>query len=106
MLRPIANHDACSAAWAVIARRETSALGVLILEPMNGIAVPQGEIVLFVDAQYRQDTIKISRRSDDVVERGPLRNHQAGREQCQRDPRGATDEEFLRSEERRVGKEC
>src|SRR5258706_14954709 len=73
MLRPIANHDACSAAWAVIARRETSALGVLILEPMNSIPVPQCEIILFVDAQYRQDTIKISRRSDDVVERGPLR---------------------------------
>src|SRR6267154_5561193 len=102
MLRPIANHDACSAAWAVIARCETSALGVLILEPMNGIPVPQCEIILFVYAQNRQDTIKISRRSDDVVERGPLRNHQASCEQCQGDSRGATDEESRRSNLRRA----
>src|SRR6267154_6487596 len=102
MLRPIANHDACSAAWAVIARRETSALGVLILEPMNGIPVPQCEIVLVVDAQYRQDTIKISRRSDYVVERGLLGNYQPSREQCQGDSRAATDEESRRSNLRRA----
>src|SRR5258707_15837948 len=102
MLRPIANHDACSAAWAVMARRETSALRVLILEPMNGIAVPQCEIILVVDAQYRQDAIKISRRGDDVVERGLLGNYQPGREQCQGDSRGATDEESRRSNLRRA----
>src|SRR5260370_23437600 len=102
MLGQIANHDACSAAWAVIARRETSALRVLILEPMNGIPVPQCEIVLVVDAQYRQDTIKISRRGDYVVERGLLGNYQPGREQCQGDSRGATDEESRRSNLRRA----
>src|SRR5260370_3930634 len=102
MLRQIANHDACSAAWAVIARRETSALRVLILEPMNGIPVPPCEIILFVDAQYRQDTIKISRRSDDQIERGPLRNHQAGRKQTHGDSRGDTDEESRMSNLRRA----
>src|SRR5260370_22037547 len=71
MLRPIANHDACSAAWAVIARREASGCRVLILEPMTGIPVPQWEIILFVDAQYRQNTIKIPLRREDAIEPGP-----------------------------------
>src|SRR5579859_2040616 len=91
MQRPIANDDVGSAGRAIVARRKSRALRITILKSMNRAAVPQREIAI-VDIYDRQDSVKISGRRNDVIQRGFLRNQQAGREQRKNDSGRVADE--------------
>src|SRR2546427_11901688 len=96
MVRPIANYKVGPAPGSVIACGKLPALRILILEPVNNVAVPQGQIVVFVRAYDRQDPIEISGVGDNVIKLCFLRNREADREQCPGDPGCPPDEKRCR----------